>query len=91
MNINAFVICVNNDCNMDQSEMYVMYLKFFNVIDAIMCGNGDCLAVCVGGEENFKSQVNISNNVQIVESAPYEHLTQLLDKIYDVVELFDTI
>lgn len=87
MKLSAFVICVSNNFNYSQQDMYTLYLKHFDVHDAIMCANGDCLAVCVD-QDIIIAQLNVED-VMIVDTAPLSELATLVEKIYNVVEMYN--
>ncbi|AYN44998.1 se38 [Alphabaculovirus alterspexiguae] len=92
MKLVTFVMAINNNnCVLDQQQIYETYLKYFDVIDAIMCINGDCLAVCVSTVDSLNRPTALSkfkcNNLQIVDQ--HHDVEMLLDRMYNIVELYN--
>lgn len=87
-------MAVSNRANLDQQAIYETYLRHFDVIDAVMCLNGDCLAVCVSAADSSdrpRSFVDFKCDkrhiINIVDR--HENVEVLLDRVYDIVAQFD--
>lgn len=72
-------MAIFNRSDLDQQQIYETYLKHFDVIDAIMCTNGDCLAVCVSAVDTMDRPVAF-----IEFRRPKRHLLQIVDRHDDV-------
>jgi Protein of unknown function (DUF1623) len=87
-------MAISNRANLDQQIIYEKYLKYFDVIDAVMCLNGDCLAVCVSAVDaanrprsfaEFKcDKPHCINIIDIHDDAEV-----LLNRMYDIVAKFN--
>nr|UVZ34897.1 AC117-like protein [Melanchra picta nucleopolyhedrovirus] len=91
----TFVLAIFNRDNLDQQAIYEEYLRHFDVIDAVMCLNGDCLAVCVSSVDAFdrpRSFVDFRcdkrrRTISVVDR--HEDVEVLLDRVYDIAQQFD--
>ncbi|WBB27283.1 hypothetical protein [Mythimna sequax nucleopolyhedrovirus] len=90
----TFVLAIFNHDNLDQQAIYEKYLRHFDVIDAVMCLNGDCLAVCVSSADALdrpRSFVNFKcdkqSTIKVVDV--HEDVSVLLDRVYNIVERFN--
>lgn len=101
MKLIAFVLYITNVHKLPQDYIYKNYLKCFDVIDAVMCNNGECLAVCVSsidraftGPKCFKAFLkNHRNNeacqISVLDIQDYKHLDLLQDYVYNIVEMYN--
>ncbi|AAF33577.1 ORF47 [Spodoptera exigua multiple nucleopolyhedrovirus] len=101
MKLITFVMAVQNGSSVavcSQKFIYENVLKYFDVIDAIMCLNGDCLAVCRSVATSTdepaafldfvkKNDAAKTPMLQIVDR--HEHVELLLDRMYNIVEMFN--
>ncbi|ACH88576.1 hypothetical protein HaMNV_gp054 [Helicoverpa armigera multiple nucleopolyhedrovirus] len=94
MKLITFVLAIFNRDNLDQQAIYETYLRHFDVIDAVMCLNGDCLAVCVSAADSLdrpRSFVDFKCNkrhiINIVDR--HDNVEVLLDRVYNIAEQFD--
>ncbi|QAT90329.1 hypothetical protein KM622_gp043 [Spodoptera exempta nucleopolyhedrovirus] len=92
MKLVTFVMAIdNNNCVLDQEQIYETYLKHFDVIDAIMCLNGDCLAVCVSAADSLNRPTALCDfkcdKLQIVDQ--HHDVELLLERMYNIVELYN--
>nr|QED40104.1 hypothetical protein [Spodoptera frugiperda multiple nucleopolyhedrovirus] len=98
MKLVNFVISIHNHLNLDQKDVYYKILRHFDVVDAVMCINGDCLAVCKSAVTHENEPVDFLNfinhnddndehDMKIVDQ--YEDVELLLDRIYNVVEMYN--
>ncbi|ACO53555.1 unknown [Euproctis pseudoconspersa nucleopolyhedrovirus] len=102
MKLIAFVIHIANPDNLLQKTIYEKYLINFDVIDAVMCKNGECLAIClssvVSGSSNipkcYNNFVKKTRNdgvcsITIMDTAEYENLDVLQDLVFYICEKFN--
>ncbi|AXU41646.1 ORF47 [Spodoptera eridania nucleopolyhedrovirus] len=98
MELITFVMAIQNYSGLEQNDIYENILKHFDVLDAIMCMNGDCLAVCRSAStannepaafvDFVYNNTNGGKNVlQIVDR--HEDAELLLERMYNIVEMFD--
>ncbi|AIE47833.1 ac117-like protein [Peridroma alphabaculovirus] len=94
MKLIAFVMVVFNRTNMEQKQIYETYLQHFDVIDAAMCLNGDCLAVCVSAASDDDRPADFvdfkcskKHLLHIVDRD--DDVELLLDRMYNIVEMFN--
>ncbi|QNV47870.1 ac117-like protein [Alphabaculovirus altersperidaniae] len=96
MKLITFVMAVQNRFGLKQRDIYENVLKYFDVIDAIMCLNGDCLAVCRSTATDtdepaafldFIAANNTKDALQIVDR--HDDVDLLLERMYNIVEMFN--
>ncbi|QYC92773.1 AC117 [Trabala vishnou gigantina nucleopolyhedrovirus] len=101
MKLTAFVLYITNPHNLKQEIVYNKYLRQFDVVDAVMCNNGECLATCVSQlntnsnqpvcYERFVLSVHNDNvcTLTILDLTDYEHMDILQNLIYHVIETYN--
>ncbi|QEI03516.1 hypothetical protein [Spodoptera cosmioides nucleopolyhedrovirus] len=100
MKLITFVMAVQNSFSnngtLEQEYIYENVLKHFDVIDAIMCLNGDCLAVCRSAATStdepvafldFKNKNKNKNNINNVNAK--HALLEIVDRDEDVEILLE--
>ncbi|AIZ48606.1 asb048 [Agrotis segetum nucleopolyhedrovirus B] len=95
MKLITFVMVIfNRAADLSQQQIYETFLKHFDVIDAIMCNNGDCLAVCISAADTLDRPVAFAefqcakkHLMQIVDR--HENVEVLLERMYNIVEMYN--
>ncbi|AUV65319.1 hypothetical protein [Alphabaculovirus myunipunctae] len=94
MKLITFVMSITNRSNLEQDAIYETYLRHFDVIDAVMCLSGDCLAVCVSAADPsnrprsfVEFQCQKRHLLNIVDT--HDDAQVLLDRMYDIVEEYN--
>ncbi|AAZ38217.1 ORF-51 [Agrotis segetum nucleopolyhedrovirus A] len=94
MKLITFVMAILNRADLDQQQIYEKYLKHFDVVDAIMCANGDCLAVCVSAADTLNEPLAYTkfkcvkkHLLQIVDR--HDDVELLLERMYNIVEMYN--
>jgi Protein of unknown function (DUF1623) len=97
MQLINFTVGIINEQRYTCKEIYLLYLRYFDVIDAVMCVNGDCLAVCrssvdeLGWPLCFKRFVTNNRN-SIIRIIDQHHDIELLtNRMYEIVEVLNKI
>ncbi|ABY65834.1 hypothetical protein [Orgyia leucostigma nucleopolyhedrovirus] len=101
MNLIVFVVHISNPHQLSQRNIYEKYLIYFDVMDAIMCNNGECLAACIGVLntdttlpvcfESFEASTFNDGvcQLKILETDCYEQAETIQTKIYNIAESYD--
>ena len=95
MKLATFVMVVKNRFGLSQGEVYETILKHFDVIDAIMCLDGDCLAVCrsainCADEPTAVSDFNnlVSRDTILIVDR-HDDVELLLERMYYMVDKYN--
>ncbi|QHB21773.1 ac117 [Artaxa digramma nucleopolyhedrovirus] len=103
MKLVAFVLHITNPNKLLQQTIYEKYLVNFDVIDAVMCKNGECLATCVSSfdalshtpkcYDNFiKSNDNDGAcSVTIMDIDSYDNLEYMQNVVYIICENYNNV
>lgn len=100
MKLTAFVIHVSNPFGVDQTILYYEVLQYFDIVDAVMSVNGDCLAICIGiynyqtklpkcYERYIAARPHAKTILKIIEEMPYKNVELLQNKVYNIVEKYN--
>ncbi|AKC91660.1 ac117 [Lambdina fiscellaria nucleopolyhedrovirus] len=98
MNLTAFIVYFRNSENLSSQEMYSTRFVHFDVIDAMMCKNGQCLAVCVSAVDPLNNNPRCfnayeaafeNNNDVILIKKGYEDLDELWEMMHDLINEYD--
>ncbi|QWO71654.1 AC117-like protein [Orgyia pseudotsugata single capsid nuclopolyhedrovirus] len=101
MNLVVFVVHISNPNQLLQSGIYEKYLVCFDVVDAIMCNSGECLAICLSVRNSttdlpicFEQFVASPFNdgvceLKILEIGRYENVESIQTNVYDTVEVYN--
>ncbi|AIU41342.1 ac117 [Sucra jujuba nucleopolyhedrovirus] len=102
MKLVAFVLHVSNEKNHCQQYIYETYLKHFDVVDAVMCRNNECLAVCVSPRRpncvpqsfyRFRKFISKEKeddcDLRIIDIDCYSNLESLVTTIHEIMLNFN--
>jgi Protein of unknown function (DUF1623) len=88
MHLTANVLCITNPNKLSEKQIYNLYLKNYEIVEGIMCNNGDCLIVTT----LTKSQLQTVNDpLEILTNIEYtqDNVKFLCEKIFLISKQFN--
>jgi hypothetical protein len=86
MRLTVNVLCISNPHRFSEEYIYEMYLKNYNVVEGIMCVNGDCLIVAILSDGQLADLANIVDITLLTTAdCTEDNIEFLCDKIYSIL------